>query len=65
MDEYGDKCQGLLATTLLSTSDPRLFGQVQANCIFVLDDGRLLCSEREGEARIVGGWRLQQRRSGL
>ena len=59
MDEYGDKCQAAVnATTLLyDRGHTRLFGQVQANCIFVLDDGRILCSEREGEACIVGGWR--------
>jgi hypothetical protein len=57
-DEHGRHCRAAInAYHLLVTGDTRLFGQTQANCIFVLDDGRLLCSEREGEARIVGGWR--------
>lgn len=57
-DEHGRHCRAAInAYQLLVTGDTRLFGQTQANCIFVLDDGRLLCSEREGEARIVGGWR--------
>ena len=57
-DEYGRHCRAANnAEALYQLGTTRLFGQTQANCIFLLDDGRLLCSEREGEARIVGGWR--------
>ena len=55
--EYGRHCRAANnAEALLQLGTTRLFGQTQANCIVLLDDGRLLCSEREGEARIVGGW---------
>ena len=65
LDEYGGCCQAMTnAYHLFGTGHTRLWGQTQADCIIILDNGELLHSERRGEARIREDWHVLASKKG-
>ena len=65
LDEYGPHCQAANnAMSLFDLGGTRLWGQTQADCIIILDNGELLHSERRGEARIREDWHVLASKKG-
>ena len=57
MATYGPYCQAASnATALYNLGETRLVGQAQCDLFFVLDNGTVLQSAREGDAAITGGF---------